>query len=413
MKHCIRCVHAVLLFRRNQNWARGMSAAGGFCSAILVLSVIAFLPVPLAAQIPMNRRVLVVFNGGVRESGEVAKFYAARRAIPKSNLCRVSPPTAARLNLDQYVSSVRGPIQKCLKSVGPANILYIVFAYQMPYTVKGINNPLNYSLDSYVADIWDEYSKADFYPMPTKLQPYYDDAKSQRNIYQPFESLADYRTKPSSPLIYSVWRLDAPTADLAKGLVDKAIVAESAGLTGRACFDRNKGPIEIVGDFGYGEGDWDLHQAATFAREAGFEVIEDSNAAEFGTPPAPECPNAALYSGWYKLNHYNDAFTWNVGAIGFHLDSFSALNPRGGTNWSANAILKGITVTSGSVTEPYLQGLLRPGGTFRDLFQGANVGDAFLRNTRWLKWMTLYFGDPLYRPFPKKLPPYNTASKLP
>ncbi len=54
-------------------------------------------------------------------------------------------------------------------------------------------------------------------------------------------------------------------------------------------------------------------------------VIEDPNYAEFGTAPAPlTCPNAALYSGWYNLNHYNNVFTWNTGAIGFHLDSASA-----------------------------------------------------------------------------------------
>jgi uncharacterized protein (TIGR03790 family) len=386
---------------------------GRFCLGLLLFFGISFWSAPVASQEPLNRRVLVVYNSGMRESGDVAKYYVQRRAIPKSNLCRISPPTAARLNWDQYVTWVRNPIQKCLKSVGPANILYIVFAYQTPYTVKGIDNPLNYAIDSYVADIWDEYAKTDFYPMPTKLQPYYDDAKSRRNIYQPFESFADYRAKPSALLIYSVWRMDGPTVALAKGLVDKAIAAEASGLTGRACFDRNKGPIEKVSDSGYGEGEWDLHQAATFAREAGLEVIEDSNFAEFGTPPAPECPNAALYSGWYKLGRYNDAFMWNTGAIGFHLDSFSALNPRGGTNWSANAIIRGITVTSGSVTEPYLQGLLRPGGTFRDLFQGANVGDAFLRNTRWLRWMTLYFGDPLYRPFPKKVPPFSGPPKSP
>ena len=204
-----------------------------------------------------------------------------------------------------------------------------------------------------------------------------------------------------------MWRLDAPSADLAKGLVDKAIAAEQGGLSGQACLDRQYGPISGIDDSDFGEGDWDLHQAATFSGLAGFPVIEDPNPQEFGTPPAPDCPGAALYSGWYSFNHYNDAFTWNTGAIGLHIDSASAANPRGGPNWSANAIIKGITVTGGAVNEPELQGLVRPGGMFRDLFQGANVGDAFLRNTRWLKWMILNIGDPLYRPFPKGLQNFN------
>jgi hypothetical protein len=34
------------------------------------------------------------------------------------------------------------------------------------------------------------------------------------------------------------------------------------------------------------------------------------------------------------------------------------------------------------------------------------VGDAFLRNTNFLKWEILYIGDPLYRPFPEGMPPF-------
>jgi hypothetical protein len=44
-----------------------------------------------------------------------------------------------------------------------------------------------------------------------------------------------------------------------------------------------------------------------------------------------------------------------------------------------------------------------------DLMEGANVGDAFLRNTRWIKWRLINVGDPLYQPYPNKLPPFNTG----
>jgi uncharacterized protein (TIGR03790 family) len=377
------------------------------CLVSLVVGVAGVSGQTSNAQIPLNKRVLIVYNSSEPDSAKVAKYYAAKRNIPAANLCPISPPSSDRLSWSQYVGSVKTPVQKCLNAVGPESILYIVFTYQTPYAVSGSSRPMSYSLDQYVADIWDQYSTQDAYPMPGRFQPYYDNAQSQGNIYQPFLSLADYRAQPFALTIYSVWRLDGATAVLAEGLVDKAIAAESSTLSGKACFDRNRGAITNVPDMGYGEAEWDLHNAANFAGMAGFTVLEDSNSAEFGTPPAPMCPNAALYSGWYSLNHYNNAFTWNTGAIGFHLDSASALNPRSGPNWSANAIIHGITVTSGSVSEPYLQGLVRPGGTFRDLLQGANVGDAFLRNTRWLKWMTLNLGDPLYRPFPNGLPPFR------
>jgi uncharacterized protein (TIGR03790 family) len=359
------------------------------------------------AQVPLTQRVLVVYNSTVPASVSVANYYVSQRGIPVANLCPISPPSTTSLSWSQYVASVKTPVQNCLNAVGAQNILYVVFTYQTPFDVSGSTSPFSYSLDQYVADIWDQYAAQDFYPVPSLFHPYYDDAQSQGNVYQPFVSLAVYRAQPGALTIYSVWRLDGATQALAQSLVDKAIAAESSGLVGQACLDRNRGAIGNLLDSDYGEGDWDLHQAATFAGMAGFSITEDSNSVEFGTPPAPLCPKAALYSGWYSLNHYNDAFTWNTGAIGFHLDSASALNPRSGPNWSANAIIAGITVTTGAVNEPYLQGLVRPGGTFRDLLQGANVGDAFLRNTRWLKWMILNLGDPLYRPFPNGLSPFN------
>lgn len=354
-------------------------------------------------------RTLIVYNAGNPDSISVANYYAAKRSIPTQNLCAISPPVTDTLTWSQYVSAVKLPVQNCLNAVGPSNILYIVFTYQTPYDVTSANGLTFYAVDQYVADIWDKYTSQDFYPYPHiwQFQPYFDDAQSQGNVYQPFVPFATYRDQQNGILIYSVWRLDAPTADLAKGLVDKALAAENSGLAGQSCLDRRYGDISNVYDSDYGEGDWDLHKAAGFSSQAGFSVTEDSNPEEFGTPPAPDCPNAALYSGWYSLNNYNDAFTWNTGAIGFHLDSASAADPRGGANWSANAILKGITVTTGSVNEPLLPGLVRPGGTFRDLFQGANLGDAFLRNTRWLKWMVLYLGDPLYQPFPNGLQNFN------
>ena len=353
----------------------------------------------------LNERVLVVYNGAAAESLSVARHYLVQRQIPQNNLCRISVTAFDYVNQDEFEARVRAPIRKCIEAVGKDKVLYIVFSYQTPYvvTVQG----RGFALDSFVADIWDEYSNSRPGNEVGK-HPYFGEAQSQGNAYEAFVPLATYRSQPRAANIYSVWRLDAANAGLAKGLVDKAMFAEANGLSGKGCFDLQYGGVEGLADYGSAAGDWDIHQAAELARQAGFEVVEDTTPAEFGTSPAPaHCDGAALYAGWYSLGHYNDAFTWNPGAIGFHLDSASATNPRGGGNWSASAVMKGITITSGAAAEPYLEGLAHPDQVFRYLFQGANAGDAFLRSTRWLKWMILNIGDPLYRPFPKGAAPFN------
>lgn len=347
----------------------------------------------------LNERVLVVYNSEGDQSKDVARYYMSKRSIPASNLCKISTSSNDQIKQDEYDSKVKGPIQKCLDSVGKDKILYIVFSFRAPWLLEFTTG--TYALDQFIADLWDSYLP-ERAANETEMQPYFGRAQTEGDLYEPYLPLSEYRARPDARRIYSVWRLDAASAAVAKGLIDKALYAEANGLSGNACFDVRTDPTTSSYDWGYGAGEWDIHRAADFARRAGFPVIEDEHSEEFGTAPAPlRCDHAALYAGWYALNHYNDAFTWNPGAIGIHLDSASATNPRGGANWAANAIARGITVTAGATTEPYLENLPCPDQMLWYLFHGANVGDALLRSERLLKWRIINVGDPLYRPFPK------------
>ncbi len=351
--------------------------------------------------------VLIVYNSNSSDSLSVAQHYMTARNIPTQNLCAIAPPATDGLTASDYATYVKTPVQNCLNTLGSKSILYIVMSYLTPYALVAAPQGLA-AVDSYLADIWDKYLSQPFLIVPNLTQPYYADSQSQGNSYSPFQTFAAYRANSRNPLIYSVWRLDGPSAAIATALVDQAMQAEAAGgPLGPACIDRRFGDISNAVDAGYFTGDWDLRMASSFLQQAGLTVLEDANPQEFGTTPAPLCPNAAFYSGWYSYNYYNDAFTWNTGAIGWHLDSVAAVNLRSGPSWVPNALLKGITVTTGPVGEPYLQGMVRPGGAFRNLLEGANVGDAFLRNTRWLKWMIVNIGDPLYKPFGSGLAPFH------
>lgn len=373
------------------------------CKRILIL--LGLVVSVSAAGPPRNERVLVVYNAFSKDSRQVARHYAQARHIPEANLCSLRPvefnaATAAPvvyLAYEDFEREVLKPIRKCLARAGKQKILYIVLTYDTPFRLRAAPEGWGVALDSYLVDPWSEGQRS---PKPN---PYYEPFFNQEGKYAAFVPLEEYRQRPEAKSLYSVWRLDAATPQLASSLVDKALEAEHKGLKGIACFDRREGGDDMKGvqNVNYGAGEWDLFRAAQFAREAGFEVLEDSHPQEFGTAPAPaRCDGAALYSGWYSLDHYNDVFGWNVGAIGFHLDSASAANPRGGPNWSANALARGITVTSGAVNEPYLNNLPHPAGVFRNLFEGASVGDAFLRNTEMLNWQIMNLGDPLYTPFP-------------
>ncbi len=342
--------------------------------------------------------VLVVVNGSSAASRDLAKFYMSKRSIPEQNRCSINPSGKwmyiGALDWTPYLQQVRDPMRKCLEKVGKRNILYIVFSYDTPYVIFDSPTGHGAALDQYIADIWDESG-----PGGMTRNPYYKDANSRAGVFPPYVPLVEWR-KGQTPTIYSVWHLEGETPAAARALVEKALVADQKGASGTVCIDRQYGDqLAEMPDTSYAAGDWDLFRAAELFRSAGMRVVEDKNKAEFGTPPAPErCDEAIFFAGWYSLSHYNDAFTWRPGAFGVHLDSNSATNLREGTNWVANALKKGITVATGSVAEPYLTGLPHPDTIAYVLLQGGHMGDALLASTEFLRWMIVNVGDPLYRP---------------
>ena len=270
---------------------------------------------PGCCQTALNDRVLVVYNSSASESLSVARHYMALRQIPESNLCKISVAAVDYLKQDEFEVRVKAPVEKCIATVGKQKVLYIVFSYQTPYvvTVQG----RVFALDSFIADIWDEYSPS----RPgneVRSHAYFGEAQSQGNVLYAVRSVG--QLPGWAAVVEHLFRVAAGCghAGLAKGLVDKAIIAEANGLSGEGCFDLQFGSADNLADYGSAAGDWDIHQAAEFARRVGFEVVEDGTPAEFGTAPAPlRCDGAALYAGWYSLGHYNDAFTWNAARSAF------------------------------------------------------------------------------------------------
>jgi len=374
----------------------------------------------LAAQGPLASRVLVIYNSHAAsqaESLDVANHYVSERGIPAGNLCGISFPNVNQVTFTEWLTVYRTSVRNCLDqaSGGRANVLYVVMSYKTPFLLVRPSPYTPASLDSHVADAWDAYSTSYFPSVPAGTHRYFANAQSAGNVYPEFKTLAAYRAEARAALIYSVWRLDGDSVATAKGLVTKAKAAEAqggglAGGGGTVYADLRFGPNPEVqlADNDHLSGDIDLNRMATMARSAGLTVVEDQNNAEIGVSPAPlTAPDAMLYSGWYQLLNYNPVFTWKTGAIGWHLDSASATSPRSGNSWAAKALQAGITVTSGSVNEPYLEGLAHPDIVTRHLLMGGNAGDAFLRGTAWLKWMILNIGDPLYVPFPGGRAPFN------
>ncbi len=208
-----------------------------------------------------------------------------------------------------------------------------------------------------------------------------------------------------------VSRIDAPTVSLAKGMIDQAMETESRGLSGNVYVDargKKKGPPHSYGFY-----DADLQDFAnTFRTVSSYSMTLENTEQRLHQPG--QAPDVALYVGWYRLRHYEDAFTFKPGAIGYHIASGEAVsihNPKE-PGWCKNALERGITVTLGPVGEPYLDAFPLPTEFFGLLYSGKySLVEAYYLSIRHVSWKMVLFGDPLYRPWSQSVEERELGAK--
>ncbi len=221
-------------------------------------------------------------------------------------------------------------------------------------------------------------------------------------LHYRFDSLPDVLRD-----VIMVSRLEAPTLDIVKRIIDDAIRVEQQGLNGKVYLDARGISYDAAKDQpgSYGQYDESLRDlAARLKAHTKLEVVLDNEAALFqpGT-----CPDAAIYCGWYSLAKYVDAFDWNPGAVGYHIASAEArtLRQPGETGWCSSMLEDGVAATLGPVFEPYLASFPLPDDFFPLLMTGKyTLAEAYYRSNPFNSWAMVLIGDPLYKPFAKNPP---------
>jgi uncharacterized protein (TIGR03790 family) len=201
--------------------------------------------------------------------------------------------------------------------------------------------------------------------------------------------------------VVMVSRLDGPTPEIARRLVDDALKTEKAGLQGACYLDARglKGDTQIGG---YAWFDQHLVRLAEMMKEKPrVKVVLDQKSGLF---PAGSCPQAALYCGWYSLAKYVPSCTWVKGAVAYHVASAEATTLRKPDSqvWCKRMLEEGVAATLGPVGEPYLLAFPLPDEFFPLLLSGQlSLLEVYFRTIPHLSWMMTLIGDPLYRPFQK------------
>ncbi len=319
---------------------------------------------PTARTALKPEELLLLVNERMSGSRQVAEYYARKRGVPESNILALSIP--ADLGKLDYARDIQVPVQKFLLQRGLAGtITCIVPCYGMP--IRGAGR----AVDSKLADLFDRFTWGNTMGTPN---PYFDKGSRFDGTYG----------------MYLVTRIDGPSVAHAKGLVDKALLAEKSlfAVSGTAYLASGE-PYDNIGNKA-------LDEARKQAEQRGIPVVFRK-----GTFAEHELKDDALW--YFAWRHpFKDPVDgeWRVGAVGAHLisDSFFKIRDKWGTSWVQGLLAKGITGTFGAVIEPYLQAYTRSDIFFKNFWSGDyTFAESFTMATPTVQWAMSAVGDPLYR----------------
>ena len=216
--------------------------------------------------------------------------------------------------------------------------------------------------------------------------------------------IRDYR------LTFMVSRLEAPTLELTRKIIDDAVAAEQTGLRGTVYLDgrglAQEGQAVPASNLieAY---DRTIVEAAQMIRDhSELNVVLDTRQGLFEDGAAPA---AAIYCGWYSLARYVDAFTWNQGAVAYHIGGAEASTLRDPDSqvWCKRLLEDGVAVTIGPVADSPITSFPQPNEFFALLLSGRFTAvEAYYRCKPFNSWTMTLVGDPLYAPF-KNSPALN------
>lgn len=392
-----------------------------FLSNLLVVAMGGLLSLGSATHLLAGgEEVVVIYNSAMTESASLANYYARVRNVPREQVLGFKLADSETISRADYRNDLQRPLTKQLESLKlwrigsgdlpgtngkPVRVARKVVESKIRYAVICYGVPLKITRDSETHESAEETTRPEFRRNEAAVDSELACLPLTYSGYalvgpqsNPFYAVTNATLLNPTNGLLMVTRLDGPTPSIARGLVDKALQAETDGLWGRAYFD-----VRNLSDPNYKAGDDWIRNASQVAHAVGFETIMEENANLW--PASFPMSQIAFYAGWYS-EHVVGPFTlpeveFMPGAFAYHLHSYSAFSLRStNRNWVGPLLAKGATCTMGSVDEPYLGGTPEIGiFAGRWLYFGFTFGEAAYASQSMLSWQTTVVGDPLYRPF--------------
>ena len=360
--------------------------------------------------------VVVLANRDLPKSVELAKFYLKKRGIPERNLIALPMPIEEAISRKDYEEQIEKPLLHVLRdrnlikqrmrakifggersiewATSEVHFYALVSMYGVPVKIldtkpklaQAVQNRTGFSdkmmhrngaaVDAELSCLLlDDYSRAG--PLPN---PWYNS--------QGFTQI------DKNKIYLLATRLDGPTPQIVRNMIEGALEVEKYGLRG-GCYIDKFGPFKM--------GDIWMEEAYQRLKRLGMEMYTNPIVDTTWSEDYP-MEHPAIYLGWYapEVNgpFLRDDLQFAPGAIAYHLHSFSAMELRTDKKfWVGPLLAKGAAATMGCVDEPYLHHTPDLAIFASRLGMGYSFGEAAYMSLRSLSWQITVIGDPLYTPF--------------
>jgi uncharacterized protein (TIGR03790 family) len=343
---------------------------------------------PLWALGPEN--VLIVANEDAEGSVEIAEYYAKHRGIDPARILKVKAPTSEEITREQFNTQLWKPIQEAVQA--DQSILAIVSTRGVPLKIRGTEGTDRMRGDFASVDGELALARIDEYPLEFAVPNPYFNSEDSLGLEH---------------IILAVTRLDGPTVEIARSLVDKAIVAEALGASGKSYLDT--GSMRDSGE-GYLERDNQMRQVSDAWRRLQLDFHHDT---EPEVMDLSTFENPLHYYGWYATTQRPEGeVRFRTGGICVHLHSFSASTiRRDNANWVGPLLSWNATASYGTVYEPFTIGFPYEHIFWNRIGRGFTFGEAGQMANQLLSWQATFIGCVLYRPYPSDFAETHTANR--
>lgn len=371
-----------------------------------------WVPAVAGAQPDDAAATVVLANRNVVESVDLARYYLKARGIPDEHLCLLDLPEEESISREEFDSRLKTPLwdwlvarewfqvktggEEAESSMVVSNRLkYLVSIYGIPLRIAESGNRIKEGTEPSQQGALKDTAAVDS-ELAALLHSPYDLAGIKVNplfraeLWPPIAS-------PASQVPLIAARLDGPTPDVVRSMIDGALFGERYGLLGRAYFDL-RGTVEP----GYVLGEIWIQEAYHRMMREGFECVIQGEPEVWRSSYPME--DAAFYLGWYTEHvtgpFTRDEFRMPPGSIAYHLHSGAAATLRSDSrHWAGPLVARGAAATMGGVSEPFLVYTPQLHFFTSALCTGHSFGESLYLAQSVLSWQIAVVGDPLYRPF--------------